>query len=265
MGRGNPALHLQQWTQQYGSVYGIQEGRVNILVVSDVEMLKELFIKKFDCFHGRKLAPLNGHVDTDARVHMFQARGARWKRLRTACSSSFPYKILKKKRSPSSSLKMKNLMAFKSKMVKMASQAALSMLFGRSCLVPNQFENMVVLDYIIRNTDRGNDNWLIKYTPAEPTPKKSTDSESLVDIKEIFLPPILIPLSQKRQEKQLKFNPKDPQETKPEEEEDDWEDVNMPHVSIAAIDNGLASHSSIQMLGELIPTDGPLCHGQNSI
>lgn len=26
-----------------------------------------------------------------------------------------------------------------------------------------QFERLVILDYIIRNTDRGNDNWLIKY------------------------------------------------------------------------------------------------------
>lgn len=26
-----------------------------------------------------------------------------------------------------------------------------------------QFERMVILDYIIRNTDRGNDNWLIRY------------------------------------------------------------------------------------------------------
>jgi len=26
-----------------------------------------------------------------------------------------------------------------------------------------QFEKLVVLDYIIRNTDRGNDNWLIRY------------------------------------------------------------------------------------------------------
>ena len=27
----------------------------------------------------------------------------------------------------------------------------------------SQFERLVALDYIIRNTDRGNDNWLIKY------------------------------------------------------------------------------------------------------
>ena len=26
-----------------------------------------------------------------------------------------------------------------------------------------EFERLVVLDYIIRNTDRGNDNWLLKY------------------------------------------------------------------------------------------------------
>jgi phosphatidylinositol 4-kinase type 2 len=26
-----------------------------------------------------------------------------------------------------------------------------------------QFERLVCLDYMIRNTDRGNDNWLIRY------------------------------------------------------------------------------------------------------
>ncbi|KOB73702.1 Phosphatidylinositol 4-kinase type-ii [Operophtera brumata] len=31
-----------------------------------------------------------------------------------------------------------------------------------------QFERLVVLDYIIRNTDRGNDNWLIKYEAPQP-------------------------------------------------------------------------------------------------
>lgn len=31
----------------------------------------------------------------------------------------------------------------------------------------HQFERLIVLDYIIRNTDRGNDNWLIKYDKPE--------------------------------------------------------------------------------------------------
>ncbi|KAI8911638.1 phosphatidylinositol 3 and 4-kinase-domain-containing protein [Gorgonomyces haynaldii] len=37
------------------------------------------------------------------------------------------------------------------------------------------FERLVILDYLIRNTDRGSDNWMIKYTP-DPSPSKSTDT-----------------------------------------------------------------------------------------
>lgn len=33
-----------------------------------------------------------------------------------------------------------------------------------------QFERLVALDYIIRNTDRGNDNWLIRYQPGDTKP-----------------------------------------------------------------------------------------------
>ncbi|CAH1183173.1 unnamed protein product [Phaedon cochleariae] len=36
-----------------------------------------------------------------------------------------------------------------------------------------QFERLVILDYIIRNTDRGNDNWLIKYDPPAVANGKS--------------------------------------------------------------------------------------------
>ena len=40
-----------------------------------------------------------------------------------------------------------------------------------------QFEKLVVLDYIIRNTDRGNDNWLIKYEePVLPAQDELTVS-----------------------------------------------------------------------------------------
>lgn len=50
-----------------------------------------------------------------------------------------------------------------------------------------QFERLVVLDYIIRNTDRGNDNWLIKYdqpkivntTIGRPRPPNDNDDEGI--------------------------------------------------------------------------------------
>ena len=45
------------------------------------------------------------------------------------------------------------------------------------------FERLVVLDYIIRNTDRGNDNWLIKYQAAKPaTPSKESQKSPKSDI-----------------------------------------------------------------------------------
>jgi len=42
-----------------------------------------------------------------------------------------------------------------------------------------KFERLVVLDYIIRNTDRGNDNWLLKYVrpPAKEALETETDEE----------------------------------------------------------------------------------------
>lgn len=38
-----------------------------------------------------------------------------------------------------------------------------------------QFERLVVLDYIIRNTDRGNDNWLLKYDCPMDQGSRDTD------------------------------------------------------------------------------------------
>lgn len=40
-----------------------------------------------------------------------------------------------------------------------------------------QFERLVVLDYIIRNTDRGNDNWLIKYDQPSIVPSNSVSAQ----------------------------------------------------------------------------------------
>ncbi|XP_037011419.2 phosphatidylinositol 4-kinase type 2-beta [Artibeus jamaicensis] len=51
----------------------------------------------------------------------------------------------------------------------------------------SQFERLVILDYIIRNTDRGNDNWLIRYEKQKHGTKTkeadwTDDKESLIQI-----------------------------------------------------------------------------------
>ncbi|XP_055715291.1 phosphatidylinositol 4-kinase type 2-alpha isoform X1 [Phlebotomus papatasi] len=74
-----------------------------------------------------------------------------------------------------------------------------------------QFERLVVLDYIIRNTDRGNDNWLIKYDQPTIVNNGTVTNES-------------VPGNSKQD-----LN-----------EHTDWNVVQLPEIRIAAIDNGLA-------------------------
>lgn len=57
-----------------------------------------------------------------------------------------------------------------------------------------QFERLVVLDYIIRNTDRGNDNWMIKYVSSATSspPSAGTSKGGATAKKKIAVPSISI-------------------------------------------------------------------------
>ncbi|XP_050438033.1 phosphatidylinositol 4-kinase type 2-beta isoform X2 [Adelges cooleyi] len=69
-----------------------------------------------------------------------------------------------------------------------------------------QFEKLVVLDYIIRNTDRGNDNWLIRYDqPSVNSSPNASLTNSTIS-----------------------------------ENSSEWNVIQEPDIKIAAIDNGLA-------------------------
>ncbi|CAB04582.3 Cytochrome P450 [Caenorhabditis elegans] len=90
---------INKWTKMFGKVFGYYEGVIPVLVVSDLDMLQEMFIKKFDCFYARKTTNLiHGNLECsqeEPRVNLFAARGARWKRLRALASPAFSVKALK--------------------------------------------------------------------------------------------------------------------------------------------------------------------------
>lgn len=79
----------QEWREQFGETYGYFEGPTPVLVTSDVHLIQEVFIKQFNKFHARKLWPVQVDPDNDEDVHMFFARGRRWKRLRNVVTPAF--------------------------------------------------------------------------------------------------------------------------------------------------------------------------------
>lgn len=89
-------LQIRDWTKKYGPVYGFTEGTMRTLIVSDSDMVHELFVKQYDNFYGRKLNPIQGDPEKDDRANLFSAQGFRWKRLRAIASPTFSNNSLRK-------------------------------------------------------------------------------------------------------------------------------------------------------------------------
>jgi thromboxane-A synthase len=84
----NLSEQLRQWTQQYGSIYGLFEGTRPMYVVSDVKFLHEVFVKQFASFNARSIPFLMKTV-RNHQVHMFGASGITWRRQRHVISPTF--------------------------------------------------------------------------------------------------------------------------------------------------------------------------------
>jgi len=78
---------VKEWTKKYGHVFGYFEGHTPIVVVSDPDILQDIFIKSFSKFHSRRPSPFtNEHTKT---TNLFNATGLRWKRQRFVLNPTF--------------------------------------------------------------------------------------------------------------------------------------------------------------------------------
>ncbi|CAF0990126.1 unnamed protein product [Rotaria sp. Silwood1] len=85
---------LQEWTRQYGSIYGLFVGTTPMYVVSDVDFLQEVYIKQFSSFHSRIIARVL-RIQSSGRVNLFRAIGASWRRQRHVINPTFSSAKLK--------------------------------------------------------------------------------------------------------------------------------------------------------------------------
>ncbi|KHJ42757.1 hypothetical protein D918_07257 [Trichuris suis] len=65
------------------------DGGVPVLVISDLEMLNDILIKNFHCFHARKVNYLDMNEEGRKKRNMFVVNGLRWKRLRSVSAPAF--------------------------------------------------------------------------------------------------------------------------------------------------------------------------------
>ncbi|EGT30095.1 CBN-CYP-43A1 protein [Caenorhabditis brenneri] len=66
--------------------FSVLRGATPVVVTNDVDLIHAISTEHFDCFHSRIPEVLSDDPTTSDNIHMFAAKGERWKRLRTITS-----------------------------------------------------------------------------------------------------------------------------------------------------------------------------------
>ena len=85
---------LKKWTNVYGKTYGYYEGHYPIMVTSDIDLIREIFISQASNFAARKFVPAQ-YKDNDWDTNVGSASKIRWKRMRNVLSPTFSPQKLK--------------------------------------------------------------------------------------------------------------------------------------------------------------------------
>lgn len=82
------SMSIHNWTKQFGRIYGYFEGHTPVLVISDPNILNQIFLKYFSKFHSRRQFPLEDRSTTNG-IHLFSATGNEWRRQRNIINPTF--------------------------------------------------------------------------------------------------------------------------------------------------------------------------------
>jgi cytochrome P450 len=83
------AKSFSAWSKQLDSkTYGYFEGHTPILVTTDLDLIQEIFIKRFSNFSFRKRFPIN-YTDNGDRLNLVSSGAGKWKRFRSLIAPAF--------------------------------------------------------------------------------------------------------------------------------------------------------------------------------
>ncbi|CAN7990006.1 unnamed protein product [Ixodes pacificus] len=77
---------MERWIKEYGKVFGYYVGDIPYIVLTDVEMIKQCFVKKASTFHDRPPFPVVVEPFISSIVGL---EGDEWKKVRTVLNPSF--------------------------------------------------------------------------------------------------------------------------------------------------------------------------------
>ncbi|XP_070568050.1 cytochrome P450 3A13-like isoform X2 [Ptychodera flava] len=77
---------IKKWKKRYGEVFGFYLAREPYLVIADLDMLKEIFVKKFNCFPNRRATTIRQEPLSSGLAAL---RDQKWKYVRTVLTPAF--------------------------------------------------------------------------------------------------------------------------------------------------------------------------------
>ncbi|XP_067687703.1 cytochrome P450 3A29-like [Haliotis asinina] len=77
---------FKEWNRKYGNVYGIFMGRTPAYVISDLDILKEVFVKSFNTFRNRMKVSL---IPYPLNLGVFFLDDEHWRRVRSIITPTF--------------------------------------------------------------------------------------------------------------------------------------------------------------------------------
>ncbi|GMR41245.1 hypothetical protein PMAYCL1PPCAC_11440, partial [Pristionchus mayeri] len=89
-------IRFGQLSKIYGKTYALLRGSIPTVITSNPTVIREICIDHFPSFHSHALDPLDSDIFSRSNLHLFHARGSKWKRLRTVMSTAFSLQAMRK-------------------------------------------------------------------------------------------------------------------------------------------------------------------------